>query len=52
MLFRSLVGLGQFFGQQQMLLVSLGVIVLALLLLRERLENAGEPEEKEESPSC
>lgn len=47
-----LVGLGQFFGQQQMLLVSLGVIVLALLLLRERLENAGEPEEKEESPSC
>ena len=47
-----LVGLGQFFGQQQMLLVSLGVIALALLLLRERLENAGEPEEKEESPSC
>ena len=47
-----LVGLGQFFGQQQMLLVSLGVIVLVLLLLRERLENAGEPEEKEESPSC
>ena len=34
-----LVGLGQFFGQQQMLLVSLGVIVLALLLLRERLEK-------------
>ena len=43
-----LVGLGRFFGQQQMLLVSLGVIVLALLVLRDRLEE----ETKEASPSC
>ena len=36
--------LGQFFGQQQMLIVSLGVIVLLLLVLRDKLE------EKEETP--
>ena len=36
--------LGQIFGQQQMLIVSLGVIVLLLLILRDKLE------EKEESP--
>ena len=31
--------LGQFFGQQQMLIVSLGVIVLLLLVLRDKLEE-------------
>ena len=34
-----LIILGQFFGQRQMLLVSLGVIVLVLLILRDRLEG-------------
>ena len=34
-----LIVLGRFFGQDQMLLVSLGVIVLFLLLLRDRLEE-------------
>ena len=34
--------LGQVFGQQQMLIVSLGVIVLALLILRDRLEEKEE----------
>ena len=34
-----LIVLGSFFGQDQMLLVSLGVIVLLLLLLRDRLEE-------------
>ena len=42
-----LLGLGVLLGQQQMLLVSLGVIVLSLLVLRDRLD-----EEKEETPSC
>ena len=36
-----LIVLGRFFGQDQMLLVSLGVIVLFLLLLRDRLEEKG-----------
>ena len=36
--------LGRFFGQDQMLLISLGVIVLILLILRDRLdEKEGEP---------
>ena len=39
-----LIILGQIFGQQQMLIVSLGVIVLLLLILRDKLE------EKEETP--
>ena len=38
--------LGQVFGQQQMLIVSLGVIVLLLLVLREKLE------EKEGETTC
>ncbi|MEQ2456519.1 AzlC family ABC transporter permease [Flavonifractor hominis] len=38
--------LGQLFGQQQMLIVSLGVIVLLLLILRDKLE------EKEEKEVC
>ena len=38
--------LGQVFGQQQMLIVSLGVIVLLLLVLREKLE------EKERETTC
>ena len=38
--------LGQVFGQQQMLIVSLGVIVLLLLVLREKLE------EKEGKTTC
>lgn len=37
-----LIVLGRRFGQQQMLLVSLGVIVLALLVLRDRLEETEE----------
>ena len=37
-----LIILGQWFGQQQMLIVSLGVIVLALLILRDRLEEKEE----------
>lgn len=40
-----LIGLGALWGQQQMLLVSLGVIVLALLLLRERLDPSQPGEE-------
>ena len=39
-----LIILGQFFGQQQMLIVSLGVIVLVLLLFRDKLQ--GKEEEK------
>lgn len=39
-----LIILGSFFGQDQMLLISLGVIVLILLILRDRLdEKEGEP---------
>ena len=39
-----LIILGRFFGQDQMLLISLGVIVLILLILRDRLdEKEGEP---------
>ena len=39
-----LIVLGKFFGQDQMLLVSLAVIVLCLLILRDRLEEKeGEP---------
>ena len=39
-----LIILGRFFGQDQMLLISLGVIVLFLLILRDRLEEKeGEP---------
>ena len=34
-----LIILGQIFGQQQMLIVSLGVIVLLLLILRDKLEE-------------
>ena len=34
-----LIVLGSFFGQDQMLLVSLGVVVLLLLLLGDRLEE-------------
>ena len=41
-----LLVLGQWFGQQQMLIVSLGVIVLLLLILRDRLE------EKEGEETC
>ena len=41
-----LIILGRFFGQQQMLIVSLGVIVLALLILRDKLE------EKEGEQKC
>ena len=41
-----LIILGQIFGQQQMLIVSLGVIVLLLLILRDKLE------EKEGKESC
>ena len=37
-----LIVLGRRFGQQQMLLVSLGVIVLALMVLRDRLEETEE----------
>ena len=37
-----LIILGQFFGQQQMLIVSLGVIVLLLLLFRDKLEEKEE----------
>ena len=44
MLFRSLfvIVLGHFFGQDQMLLISLGVIVLCLLVLRDRLDEKEE----------
>lgn len=39
-----LIILGSVFGQDQMLLISLGVIVLILLILRDRLdEKEGEP---------
>ena len=39
-----LIILGSLFGQDQMLLISLGVIVLLLLILRDRLEEKeGEP---------
>ena len=41
-----LIILGQIFGQQQMLIVSLGVIVLLLLILRDKLE------EKEGKEAC
>ena len=41
-----LIILGRFFGQQQMLIVSLGVIVLLLLILRDKLE------EKEGEQKC
>ena len=41
-----LIILGQIFGQQQMLIVSLGVIVLLLLILRDKLE------EKEGEQKC
>ena len=41
-----LIILGQLFGQQQMLIVSLGVIVLLLLILRDKLE------EKEGEQAC
>ena len=34
-----LIILGSVFGQDQMLLISLGVIVLLLLILRDRLEE-------------
>ena len=37
-----LIILGQIFGQQQMLIVSLGVIVLLLLILRDKLEEKEE----------
>ena len=37
-----LIVLGRRFGQQQMLLASLGVIVVALLVLRDRLEETEE----------
>ena len=37
-----LIILGRFFGQQQMLIVSLGVIVLLLLILRDKLEEKEE----------
>ena len=37
-----LIILGQIFGQQQMLIVSLGVIVLLLLVLRDKLEEKEE----------
>ena len=53
-----LVVLGRVFGQQQMLLVSLGVIVLVLLILRDRLEDKSETPEAsasgagEEAPTC
>ena len=41
-----LIILGQWFGQQQMLIVSLGIIVVILLVLRDKLED------KEETESC
>ena len=41
-----LISLGQWFGQQQMLIVSLGVIVVFLLVLRDKLED------KEETKPC
>ena len=37
-----LIVLGHFFGQDQMLLISLGVIVLCLLVLRDRLDEKEE----------
>lgn len=42
--------LGQFFDQQNMLLVSLGVIVLVLLIFRDRLEDRQAGREKEDAP--
>ena len=41
-----LIILGRWFGQQQMLIVSLGIIVVILLVLRDKLED------KEETESC
>ncbi len=41
-----LIILGQWFGQQQMLIVSLGIIVVILLVLRDKLED------KEETKPC
>ena len=37
-----LIVLGHFFGQDQMLLISLGAIVLCLLVLRDRLDEKEE----------
>lgn len=42
--------LGQFFDQQNMLLVSLGVIVLVLLIFRDKLEDKQAAREKEDAP--
>lgn len=43
--------LGQVFDQQNMLLISLGVIVLVLLLFRDKLEDK-QPEQGKEGASC
>ena len=45
-----LIVLGYFFGQQQMLLISLGVIVLVLLIFRDKLEETPAAEGKEGAP--
>lgn len=45
-----LIVLGYFFGQQQMLLISLGVIVLVLLIFRDKLEETPAAEGEEGAP--
>ena len=45
-----LIVLGYFFGQQQMLLISLGVIVLVLLIFRGKLEETPAAEGEEGAP--
>ena len=45
-----LIVLGYFFGQQQMLLISLEVIVLVLLIFRDKLEETPAAEGKEGAP--
>ena len=45
-----LIVLGYFFGQQQMLPISLGVIVLVLLIFRDKLEETPAAEGEEGAP--
>lgn len=45
-----LIVLGYFFGQQQMLLISLGVIVLVLLIFRDKLEETPAAKGEEGAP--